>query len=76
MQNRERQSVLRKEKSGTVRDTKGSFYQHKSEIPPVGQKSWKVHMTSGKYLLLLRNTGKAVKAARAWTTREHKSHHL
>lgn len=39
MQNRETQSVLRKEKSGRVRGTKGSFYQHKSEIPPAGQKS-------------------------------------
>lgn len=39
--------MLRKEKSERVRGTKGRFYQHKSEIPPAGQKSQKVHRTSG-----------------------------
>lgn len=47
MQNRERQSVLRKEKSGRVRGTKGSFYQHTSEILFSGTEMSKVHLTSG-----------------------------
>lgn len=47
MQDRERQSVLRKEQSGRVRGTKGSFCQHKPEVPSSGTDMLKVHLTWG-----------------------------
>lgn len=57
-----RDSAL-KEKSERVKGTKGRFYLHRSEIPPVGSNSQKVHRTSGMPVAP-QHTKKAAEAAR------------
>lgn len=74
MQNMERQSMLREEWDSERHQRELLSTQIRNSSSGT-EKSKGAHDLR-KYLLLLRNTRKAVEAARACATREHKSHHI
>ena len=72
MQNRDSQSVLRREEWESERYQR-ELLSTQIQNSSSGTERLKGALDLGKYLLLLRNTRKAVEAAGACATREHKS---